>query len=74
MTNFIKSIALAVLISFSTIATAQLRGSIAPDFTTTDVNGNVHRLYDYLDDGYTVILDISAHGVALVGTIIRRDF
>jgi len=61
MTNFIKNIALAVLISFSTIATAQLPdGSIAPDFTTTDVNGNVHRLYDYLDDGYTVILDISA--------------
>jgi hypothetical protein len=50
-----------ILISFSTIATAQLPdGSIAPDFTTTDVNGNVHRLYDYLDDGYTVILDISA--------------
>ena len=61
MTNFIKNIALAVLISFSTIATGQLPdGSIAPDFTTTDVNGNVHRLYDYLDDGYTVILDISA--------------
>ena len=61
MTNIIKNIAVAVLISISTIATAQLPdGSIAPDFTTTDVNGNVHRLYDYLDDGYTVILDISA--------------
>ena len=61
MTNIIKNIAIAVLISISTITTAQLPdGSIAPDFTTTDVNGNVHRLYDYLDDGYTVILDISA--------------
>ena len=35
-------------------------GSIAPDFTTTDVNGNSHTLYDYLDQGYTVILQISA--------------
>ena len=36
MTNFIKNFALAVLISISTIATAQLPdGSIAPDFTTT---------------------------------------
>ena len=35
-------------------------GSIAPDFTTTDVNGNSHTLYDYLDEGYTVILQISA--------------
>ena len=69
MTNFIKNIALAVLISFSTIATAQLPdGSIAPDFTTTDVNGNVHRLYDYLDDGYTVILDISATCICAIST------
>jgi Leucine-rich repeat (LRR) protein len=35
-------------------------GSIAPNFTVTDVNGNNHVLYDYLDDGYTVILDIDA--------------
>ena len=35
-------------------------GSIAPDFTTTDINGQTHRLYDYLDAGYTVILDLSA--------------
>lgn len=52
---------LAVVFSFSTTSFAQLPdGSIAPDFTTTDINGNTHRLYDYLDEGYTVILDISA--------------
>ena len=52
---------LAVVFSFSTSSFAQLPdGSIAPDFTTTDINGNTHRLYDYLDAGYTVILDISA--------------
>ena len=35
-------------------------GTVAPNFTTTDVNGNEHTLYEYLDNGYTVILDISA--------------
>jgi hypothetical protein len=35
-------------------------GSIAPNFTFTDINGTEHTLYDYLDEGKTVILDISA--------------
>lgn len=35
-------------------------GSIAPNFTATDINGNSHTLYDYLDQGYTVVLDFSA--------------
>jgi hypothetical protein len=40
---------------------AQLpNGATAPDFTMTDLNGNVHHLYDYLDAGKTVILDFSA--------------
>ena len=52
---------LSALLFITTESFAQLPdGSIAPDFTTTDVNGNEHRLYDYLDNGYTVILDISA--------------
>jgi len=52
---------LSALLFITTESIAQLPdGSIAPDFTTTDVNGNEHRLYDYLDNGYTVILDISA--------------
>ncbi len=42
-------------------AQAQLpNGATAPDFTMTDINGNVHHLYDYLDAGKTVILDFSA--------------
>ncbi len=52
-------------------ANAQLQdGSIAPDFTvsayqswlsTAGFNNNgTYRLYDYLDSGYTVILDVSA--------------
>lgn len=32
----------------------------APDFTATDINGNTHTLYDYLNDGKVVILDVSA--------------
>ena len=32
-------------------------GSIAPNFTLTDVDGNSHELYDYLDDGKAVLLD-----------------
>lgn len=35
-------------------------GSIAPDFTLTDVNGNTHTLYDYLNQGKMVILEFSA--------------
>lgn len=42
-------------------AQAQLPpGSIAPDFTVTDVEGNEHNLYDILDDGKSVILDFMA--------------
>ncbi|MFZ1685789.1 MAG: hypothetical protein WAU70_00090, partial [Flavobacteriales bacterium] len=33
---------------------------ICPNWTATDINGVTHTLYDYLDDGYTVILDLSA--------------
>jgi len=35
-------------------------GVIAPDFTLTDINGNSHTLYDYLDAGIDVILDFGA--------------
>ena len=49
----------ALLITFS--ASAQLPdGSIAPDFTATDINGVEHNLYDLLDEGKKVILDFSA--------------
>jgi thiol-disulfide isomerase/thioredoxin len=43
------------------VASAQLEaGSIAPDFTLTDINGVSQHLYNYLDSGYTVIIDVSA--------------
>ncbi len=31
-----------------------------PDFTVTDIDGNQHNLYSYLEDGKVVILDVSA--------------
>lgn len=34
--------------------------SICPDWTGTDLNGNVHNLYTLLDSGYTVFIDVSA--------------
>lgn len=41
-------------------AFAQLPEADFPDFTHTDIEGNVHNLYSYLDDGKTVIIDIFA--------------
>lgn len=35
-------------------------GSTAPNFNVQDINGNSHSLYDYLDAGYFVLIDISA--------------
>jgi len=34
-------------------------GTVAPNFTLTDINGNTHTLYDYLDQGKTVVIDFS---------------
>lgn len=51
----------AFIAALATSANAQLPvGSVAPDFTLTDIEGNTHNLYDYLDEGYTVLIDISA--------------
>ena len=35
-------------------------GTIAPNFTLTDIDGNTHELYDYLDQGKSVLLDFFA--------------
>jgi hypothetical protein len=45
----------------SASAFAQLpNGSIAPDFTGVDINGNSWNLYDILNSGKSVIIDVSA--------------
>lgn len=57
-----KKLLLAMAIaSVATGAQAQLPvGSVAPDFTLKDINGVTHHLYNYLDSGYAVIIDVSA--------------
>ena len=62
MKKITTSLFIVVLFLFSgRNANAQLAsGCIAPDFTATDINGNSWHLYDLLDQGKTVIMDISA--------------
>lgn len=57
-----KKILLTGLFAFGALtAQAQLAdGSQAPDFTVTDINGNTHTLSEYLAQGKTVIIDVSA--------------
>jgi len=56
-----KTLLLGLFLAAGLSANAQLdNGDTAPDFTATDINGNVHNLYDYLDAGKTVIIDVSA--------------
>lgn len=56
-----KTLLLGLLMLGGLSANAQLAdGSVAPDFTATDINGNTHSLQTYLDEGKTVVLYISA--------------
>ncbi|HEX2616728.1 MAG TPA: T9SS type A sorting domain-containing protein, partial [Flavobacteriales bacterium] len=48
-----------LLLSLSTRAQAVGQYTISPNWTATDIQGNSHTLYDYLDQGYTVVLDFS---------------
>lgn len=51
-------ILLVVSLVFNICLFAQFNdGSIAPDFEVMDINGNTHRLYDYLDEDKIVMLD-----------------
>lgn len=52
---------LLIALFFAMKAMAQLpNGSIAPNFTATDINGNTVTLYDILDAGKPVVMDVSA--------------
>ena len=52
---------MVVAVMSSTMSFAQLpAGSFGQDFTITDQFGVSHNLYTYLDQGYTVYLDVSA--------------
>lgn len=57
----IRSFLILVFFFTSISSHAQLPdGTIAPDFTFTDINGNTQNLYSYLNQGKYVALDISA--------------
>ena len=48
------------LISINTYAQAGLLAGTgyAPNFTVTDINGVSHTIYDYLDSGYVMVLEL----------------
>lgn len=61
--NAMSKILLAVsfFIFFCSIGFGQLpNNEIAPNWTLTDLDGNTHTLYDYLDEGKVVFLKFSA--------------
>ncbi len=62
MKKFLQSLFLCVVaLGFSYSASAQMEsGSYCPDFTITDIEGNEHNLYSYLDQGYSVVIDLYA--------------
>ena len=53
-------LSLIAIASFATSKAQLAAGSVAPDFTVTDIYNVTHNLYTLTDSGYTVILDISA--------------
>lgn len=56
-----KKILLSIFALAAMNSYAQLpNGSTAPDFTVTDLNGNTHNLYSYLESGKHVLLNVSA--------------
>ena len=57
-----RNFTLSLLLVFASLMVkAQLPdGSIAPNFTATDINGNEHTLYDVLDEGKSVVIDFMA--------------
>lgn len=52
--------AMAAAFTFGSVQAQEPDFNVAPDFTVTDVNGNTHNLYSYLDQGKTVVLDLFA--------------
>lgn len=61
MMKTVRIFAAALAGLVATSASAQIAdGSMAPAFTTTDLNGNTVVLQELLDAGHTVIIDVSA--------------
>lgn len=55
-----KRILLSLFATIISVSASFAQFGTAPDFTVTDLDGNTHHLYDILDQGYVVVLDVSA--------------
>lgn len=60
MRKMLLLLAIPLFISLGMQAMPLPNGATAPNFTLTDLNGVSHTLYNYLDQGYTVVIDFSA--------------
>ena len=61
MTKILRTLIFCTAVLVGTSALAQLPdGSIATDFTITDLDGNEFNLFSYLDEGKSVVIDFSA--------------
>lgn len=56
MKKIIFFLLLSLLFVIQDIKAQLPNGSIAPDFTITDINNQSHQLYDILDSGYSVVI------------------
>ncbi len=53
-------LSLALFAGISTVNAQTPVGTVVGNFTLTDLNGTPHTLFDYLDAGKTVVIDVSA--------------
>ena len=53
-------IAVLAFLSLNNVKAQLPNGSIAPNFTLTDLDGTSHDLYSLIDNGYTVFIEFSA--------------
>ena len=61
MNNILRVCAVMAFLASTSFSQAQMaNGSFVPNFEAEDINGNTHNLYDYLSQGYKVIIDVSA--------------
>lgn len=51
-----------ILLCFAFLVNAQVNVDKAVDFTLTDVSGKTHHLFDYLDQGKYVVINLTLMG------------
>jgi hypothetical protein len=53
-------LSIAIFSGLSSLNAQTPVGTVVNNFTLTDINGNTHTLFDYLDQGKMVVIDVSA--------------